>query len=316
MALIKCPECGMEISDKAPSCPVCGCPMQPVTTNSSPKSNGNSVTTPQPQPAPVQNLTPPYRNPIPQPQPQQPAPKKKESAMGIIGLILSVFFCLPVFPVVGLILCIIAICDKKHSSVCGTIGLIICIISILIGILAPQYMKYVERGRQAVQAENNVSTEDEQNSQQETVDVILDAEPQKVFGIGDTVSNDTWELTLLDAKTYTEISGDTYTDTPSDNKVYMVIFLEAKNISDQDAHYNIFYNSAYADDYSVDLTTLFNDVEGYSLMGGDIACGKRSKGYYAFEIDENWETFEYIYSQAFTGEDQKLMFTIYKSEIE
>jgi hypothetical protein len=26
MALIKCPECGKEISDKAPSCPNCGCP--------------------------------------------------------------------------------------------------------------------------------------------------------------------------------------------------------------------------------------------------------------------------------------------------
>lgn len=26
MALIKCPECGKEISDKAPTCPNCGCP--------------------------------------------------------------------------------------------------------------------------------------------------------------------------------------------------------------------------------------------------------------------------------------------------
>ncbi len=26
MALIKCPECGREISDKAASCPGCGCP--------------------------------------------------------------------------------------------------------------------------------------------------------------------------------------------------------------------------------------------------------------------------------------------------
>ncbi len=27
MALIKCPECGKEISDRAESCPSCGCPM-------------------------------------------------------------------------------------------------------------------------------------------------------------------------------------------------------------------------------------------------------------------------------------------------
>lgn len=28
MALIKCPECGREISDKAISCPGCGCPVE------------------------------------------------------------------------------------------------------------------------------------------------------------------------------------------------------------------------------------------------------------------------------------------------
>lgn len=30
MALIKCPECGKEISDKAPSCPNCGCPVSAI----------------------------------------------------------------------------------------------------------------------------------------------------------------------------------------------------------------------------------------------------------------------------------------------
>ncbi len=28
MALIKCPECGKQISDKAGSCPGCGCPIE------------------------------------------------------------------------------------------------------------------------------------------------------------------------------------------------------------------------------------------------------------------------------------------------
>ena len=30
MALIKCPECGKEISDKATSCPNCGCPVSAI----------------------------------------------------------------------------------------------------------------------------------------------------------------------------------------------------------------------------------------------------------------------------------------------
>lgn len=32
MALIKCPECGRDVSDRAASCPGCGCPVQQVLT--------------------------------------------------------------------------------------------------------------------------------------------------------------------------------------------------------------------------------------------------------------------------------------------
>ena len=30
MALIKCPECGREVSDRASSCPNCGCPLSEI----------------------------------------------------------------------------------------------------------------------------------------------------------------------------------------------------------------------------------------------------------------------------------------------
>jgi hypothetical protein len=30
MALIQCPECSNDVSDKATSCPKCGCPLQPA----------------------------------------------------------------------------------------------------------------------------------------------------------------------------------------------------------------------------------------------------------------------------------------------
>jgi len=44
MALIKCPECGKEISDKAGSCPNCGCPIKQSTSEYRLNSNyDNSV---------------------------------------------------------------------------------------------------------------------------------------------------------------------------------------------------------------------------------------------------------------------------------
>lgn len=66
MALINCPECGKEISDKAKSCPHCGNPMQATTSN------------PQTQPKPV---PPPEKN------------KKKGHGCLIPVLIVFLLFC-------------------------------------------------------------------------------------------------------------------------------------------------------------------------------------------------------------------------------
>lgn len=47
MALIKCPECGKEISDKAIACPECGCPMndqKPVVVRKDYKARAKAFT--------------------------------------------------------------------------------------------------------------------------------------------------------------------------------------------------------------------------------------------------------------------------------
>ncbi len=43
MALIKCPECGKEISERAQSCPNCGCPIQVQNESNGEKTDGNYV---------------------------------------------------------------------------------------------------------------------------------------------------------------------------------------------------------------------------------------------------------------------------------
>ena len=40
MALIKCPECGKQISDRAAACPNCGCPVN--SNNTTPQTDNNS----------------------------------------------------------------------------------------------------------------------------------------------------------------------------------------------------------------------------------------------------------------------------------
>lgn len=43
MALIKCPECGKEISDQAASCPNCGCPMKETNSDSGSNNSGKKI---------------------------------------------------------------------------------------------------------------------------------------------------------------------------------------------------------------------------------------------------------------------------------
>lgn len=96
MALIKCPECGKEISDKAKSCPNCG---YPITINQ------------QRNPAPIQV------------QPMCQDVKPKNSTLGILALVFSILGCTFV---IGIILAIIDIRKKDNTKkTCSIVALVI-----------------------------------------------------------------------------------------------------------------------------------------------------------------------------------------------
>lgn len=43
MALVRCGECGRQISDKAPACPQCGCPKPPTMSESLSSAGGSMI---------------------------------------------------------------------------------------------------------------------------------------------------------------------------------------------------------------------------------------------------------------------------------
>ena len=46
MAMIKCPECGKEFSDKAAACPNCGCPVSEILSANTENDNNSSLAKP------------------------------------------------------------------------------------------------------------------------------------------------------------------------------------------------------------------------------------------------------------------------------
>lgn len=113
MAMINCPECGKEVSDKAANCPGCGCPIGVGNTGDG--ANGtqyHQTNTYQ------QNFTPqPVRAYI-----QKPS---KNSGLGIAALILSI---IGVTFFIGIILAVIDLCRKDgNKKTFSIISICICV---------------------------------------------------------------------------------------------------------------------------------------------------------------------------------------------
>lgn len=92
MSLIECPECGKQISDKAKSCPNCGCPIMVGNTSM--------------QTTTIKNAD------------------QKVSGLSVVALIFSIIGCTFI---IGIVLAIIDLCKKDgRKKVCSKIALIIC----------------------------------------------------------------------------------------------------------------------------------------------------------------------------------------------
>lgn len=134
----------------------------------------------------------------------------------------------------------------------------------------------------------------------------------KIAGVGETVLSDNWKVTLRFAKQYKEIKSDDglYTDKPSEGKVYLVLFFDAENISDKEDYFNPLYFSAYTNEYSSDMKLLINKPNGEENLGGNVAPGKKTKGYLAYEVKPSWTNFEITYKDGITENSDKLSFKL------
>ncbi|MBQ8296154.1 MAG: DUF5067 domain-containing protein [Ruminococcus sp.] len=147
---------------------------------------------------------------------------------------------------------------------------------------------------------------DEKNSEEDN------AEAGKYAGIGQFIEDDTWKISLLDAKTYGSLTDDSgfYTDEPDSGNEYLVMFFEVENVSGEDDYFNYFYIDAYADGYSTDIEIILNNPDGYDTLTGDVAAGKKLKGCLAWQVPENWSEFEMSYNDDFTSSNASAMFKI------
>ena len=125
--------------------------------------------------------------------------------------------------------------------------------------------------------------------------------------IGDTLTSDDLKITLTDALMYSSIEGDSFTDTPSEGKEYLVFFFNVENTGDESEYISSYNFSGYVDNTFVNNVILFNNVDGNESLSADLAPGKKARGYVAYEVDTNWKEFEIHYKDnSFDLEDSMI----------
>ena len=141
-----------------------------------------------------------------------------------------------------------------------------------------------------------IQTSKEAN-EEETKDKVIENEVKVVPAkVGEYVEGDVWKISLLKAKEYNSIDDKFYSDKPEvDGNKFIVLFFDVENISSSDEHFNTLYFESYIDDYSVDETFFINKPDNYSYLSGDVASGKKLKGYIAYEVEPNWKEIEFSY---------------------
>ena len=141
------------------------------------------------------------------------------------------------------------------------------------------------------------------------------SDASNVARIGETLTVDWLQITLDSVTNYVDDS-EFLSDKPDEGKEFVVLWFTAKNTSEEDEHINMFYEDSYCDDFSIKSESFLFHLTGETLWG-DIAAGKASKGYVAYQVPTDWDTIEFQYQPNLFGNSaSKMIFKATKSDIE
>ena len=183
MSMIKCSECGKEISDKAINCPNCGAPNNHISQSQMNAQIQSNLLSQVPQ---SKNQTFNAKN--------QNQGKVKDSELSIVAAILALFTCTAWM---GFIIAIIDLVTSSNNKIkkrhLGSYFAIVCsIVVLLMGITS--FLNSENRNTDkniSMNQENNIdnsgiiSTKDDQNLKNEIADVLI--EPSEIYNENDVV---------------------------------------------------------------------------------------------------------------------------------
>lgn len=242
--------------------------------------------------------------------------KKQQSGLGIAGMVIGIvsliLLCLAIggiTAVIGFILSIVAITQKDKAQGPAIAGIVLNSIALLIFILFISINSGVET--------ETTDKHDAVIKNIETSETITEEEKTIEYcNIGQSITNDKWKISFLSAKQYDCVEGEYSTSYPEkDGNKYLILFFEVENVGKEDDYFNRLNFESYIDSYSSDEITFFGGVEGYDALTGDVAVGKKLKGYVAFEVSPDWKEVETSYVDGLWSSSKIANFKVKRADL-
>ena len=149
-------------------------------------------------------------------------------------------------------------------------------------------------------ASSSASQPAQEPKQEERKEVsISQAEEKKSAGMGETLEYKGLYITLDSVEYYADES-EFPLDEADPGKQFVVLRFTASNESGQDDHINMFFEESYCDDVAIEPEIMMVNLEGENFWG-DVANGRKRKGYVAYQLPDGWETLEFRYDHSLLG---------------
>lgn len=234
----------------------------------------------------------------------------KQSPLGITSMVLGIISILTaciafgIVPgIIGLILAIIALCqkDRKHGTaiaglVCSVIGIIIFAIMALFVNSVSDSNKESTGTQASVSAIQESSTAVSESTPESKVEEV-EAPSGTVISPGYTFDADGLQVTINDFDLdYTDYEDEYGWNAPADGTKYIMIDVSYQNNSKDDKYVSIYDFQCYADD--TDCEQNYSVVDNSSL-NANISSGRKTSYKIAFVVPQDAQSIELEYETSF-----------------
>lgn len=310
MALIKCTECGKEVSDKASCCPNCGCPIEEIlksTNGTNSESNSKSTEHNSFESSYSNNnnidlllLSKLYKKypEFPTYAAEEYASIKKISKAEAKKIVTDYYKTAPRAKFKG---------DSRPKKKHGILKTLLAVVGALfVFVVIVGSCGSDEEVKNVTPVSSETADSSDVSEIQETATVT---DSIKSFSLGEIAEYNNVQVSVTECKQ----SSGTEWSTPEAGKTFVFLNLEIVNNSDEEITISSMASfEAYCDDYKLNYSSnafmALIDVNAQQL-DGSIAPGKKLNGYLGLEVPSDWKTIELYYKDnAWLGSNFKFVF--------